>query len=144
MVERMYSERKSSMKKLTLLISLVTFFVLSAVPAVAQEAGLTSGATTDQYDPIIAVQDAADQAVRDIVNKGEDDDGAEAYAAALNAAREAGADQDTAEVVATEAVAEVSEKPDITVLPDTGGVSLLAVGGAVLVGGGLLTRRIFY
>lgn len=140
------------MKKLILLTSLATLFVMLAVPALAQEVDPQPDATTDQYGvplpsgpggPSLTSEQAAEDAVEDIISKGGEADGAAAYEAALNAAREAGADQETAEVVAAEAVAEVSE-PEITELPDTGGASAFVLGAGLLVmGAGLLARRLF-
>lgn len=140
------------MKRLLLLASLATLFVLSAVPAFAQEARIQPDTAFDQYnaggaggpgDASIA-SDAAEDAVEVIISEGKEADGAAAYEAALNAAREAGADAETAEVVAAEAVAEVSEGPGITELPDTGGVSVFVLGaGLLVVGAGLVVRRLF-
>jgi hypothetical protein len=138
------------MNRLILLTSLAAVFVLSTAPALAQDLNPQPGATTDQYGPTTADEAAAEEAVRDIVSKGQDVDGATAYEAALNAAREAGANQETAEVVAAEAVAEVSEvpeapeEPEITELPDTGGASTFVLGaGLLMAGGGLLAGRLF-
>ncbi|CAN5567043.1 hypothetical protein BH24ACT21_BH24ACT21_11110 [soil metagenome] len=139
------------MKKLILLASLMTFSILSIVPALAQEVDPQPNATTDQYGPGPAdAEAAAENAVKDIISRGADDDGAAAYEAALNAAREAGTDENTAVVVAAEAVADVSEEPEapeepeMTELPVTGGSSVFALGaGLLLVGGGVLARRLF-
>jgi hypothetical protein len=139
------------MRKLILLTSLMALFVLSAVPALAQEGELQPNATVDQYGPGTAdAEVAAENAVKDIIRRGADDDGAAAYEAALNAAREAGTDKDTAVVVAAEAVADVSkepetpEEPEMTELPVTGGALVFALGaGLLLVGGGILARRLF-
>lgn len=134
------------MKKLILLASLMTFFILSAVSALAQEVDPQPNATTDQYGPGPAAdaEAAAENAVKDIISRGADDDGAAAYEAALNAAREAGTDENTAVVVAAEAVSDVSKEPEMTELPVTGGSSVFALGaGLLLVGGGVLARRLF-
>lgn len=148
------------MKKIILMTSLMVLFVLSAVPAFAQEADVQPNVTTDQYGPdITAIQSAADDAIQRIVENGGDTDGAAAYKAALGAARDAGADEATAETVATEAVADISEEPEtsgkekqetpdkkepeMTELPDTGGAMNFALGtGLLVVGAGLLARRI--
>ena len=161
------------MKRTVLLTSLIMLLALFAAPALAQDATLSPDATTDQYtaeDATLASENAAIQAVKDVIGEeGEDVEGAEAYAAALNAARETGVDEETAEVVAAEAVAEVSEgpklreepeirepevrepevrepevqkKPKITELPDTGGAPYSVLVGGALVGGGLLMRRV--
>lgn len=141
----------NGLNRLILLASLAAFFVLSTVPALAQGTDVQPNAVSDQYRPDglggpdgpASVADIAEDAVEDIISKGGEADGAAAYEAALNAAREAGVDRETAEVVATEAVAEVSE-PEITELPDTGGVSVFVLGaGLLVVGAGLLTRRLF-
>ncbi|MGB3634749.1 MAG: LPXTG cell wall anchor domain-containing protein [Rubrobacteraceae bacterium] len=130
------------MRKLILLTSLMTLFVVFTVPALAQDA--QPGATTDQYDTTVTSEQAAEVAVKGIIERGEDDDGAAAYEAALNAAREAGADQDTAVVVAAEAVSDVSNDSEMTELPATGGTSVFALGAGLLIAGaGLLTRRLF-
>ncbi len=133
------------MKKLILLASLMTFSILSIVPALAQEVDPQPNVTTDQYGPGPAdAEAAAENAVKDIISRGADDDGAAAYEAALNAAREAGTDENTAVVVAAEAVSDVSKEPEMTELPVTGGSSVFALGaGILLVGGGVLARRLF-
>lgn len=93
-----------------------------------------------------AAEDAAEAAMED------SEDGAAAYAAALDAARNAGAEGAGADVVASQAVASTSgsgtsasgdeDTYDIEVLPATGGASpLVPVAGALLVSGGLLMRR---
>ena len=144
------------MKKLILLVSLMTLFMVLAVPALAQEVEPQPDATADQYQPgglgspTTAAEAAAEDAIEDIIGEGGEADGAAAYEAALNAAREAGVDNKTAEMVATEVVADVSEEPgaseepEITELPDTGGAWAFALGaGLLIVGAGLLTRRLF-
>lgn len=136
-------------KRTILLTSLVMILALFAVPALAQDTTFSSGAATDQYpteDAAASSVDAAIQSVRDVIGEqGEDMKGAEAYAAALNAARDTGVDEETAEVVAAKAVAEVSkelEEPEITELPDTGGAPYSVLVGGFLVVGGLLARRV--
>lgn len=146
------------MKRLFFLASLAALFVLCTVPALAQEAEVQPDPAFDQYNNVdglggpggAAAADAAADAVEDIVSDGKEADGAAAYEAALNAAREAGADTETAEVVAAEAVSEVSEEPtvaekyEIAELPDTGGAPTLILGAGLLVAGaGVLTRRLF-
>ena len=159
------------MKRLATLISLTMIFFLFAVPALAQETSPT-GAVAGQYGPsedaAAASVEAAIDAVEDLVGQeGGNVDGAEAYAAALNAAQETGVDEETAEVVAARAVAEVSEepvaskpvasekpeasgepaaskKPEITELPDTGGGSVFLLVGGVLVGAGLFVRGVLW
>lgn len=136
------------MKRLLLLTSLAALFVLSSVPALAQETSTQPEAAFDQYGPgglggPDQAADAAKEAVEDLVSKGKEADGAAAYEAALNAAREAGADAEAAEVVAAEVVAEVSEGPGITELPDTSGASVYILTAGLLIGAGLLVRRLF-
>lgn len=132
------------MKRITLLTSLVALFVLIAIPASAQEMDPQPDATLDQYTPDATITEAAEEAVKDIIREGGEADGAAAYEAALNAADQAGADKETAEAVAAEVVSDVSEGPEITELPNTGGSPIFALGaGLLIVGGGLLTRRLF-
>ena len=197
------------MKKLISLTSLATLFILFSIPALAQENDAQPDVATDQYPPdMVVAEAAAEQAVRNIVSEGGDANGAAAYSAALNAARETGVDEETAEVVAATAVADVSEepetnvpsgepgtsgspeepgtsrspgepgasgspgepeasgspgepeasgspgepeigepprKPDITELPDTGGGPAFVLGaGLLILGAGLLARRILF
>ncbi len=77
---------------------------------------------------------------------------ASAFASAFASAIAEGATEaeatEVAEVEAAEVAevveSEAAEDADVTVLPDTGGASLFTLGaGALLVGGGLLARRIF-
>lgn len=139
------------MKKLILLTSLAMAFVLLAAPALAQELEPQPDTTIDQYGPMAPDSElASEEAVKKIIREGGEADGAAAYEAALNAAREAGANAETAEIVATKVVSEASDKPktsegpEITELPDTGGSSLFVLGTGLLgVGAGLLTRRSF-
>lgn len=129
------------MKRLTLLTSLATLFILIAVPVSAQEVDPRPDAALDQYSPGGTITEAAEEAVKDILKKGGEDNGAAAYEAALNAARQAGAGKETAEAVAAEVV---SDKYEITELPNTGGSPTFALGaGLLLVSGGLLARRLF-
>ncbi len=147
------------MKRLSTLISVSMIFFLFAVPALAQETGSPLETATDQYGPDNGLTqesaEAAINAVQDLIGQeGTDVDGAEAYAAALNAAQETGVDEKTAEVVAAQAVAEVSEEPEeskepetskkreITELPDTGGVPAFLLAGGILVGAGLSLRGV--
>ena len=100
-------------KRAIALISSAMIFLLLAVPALAQEGG-PSQTATDQYGPggeLEAVAEAAAiQAIEDLIGQdGADVDGAEAYAAALNAAQDTGVDTETAEVVAARAVAATEE-----------------------------------
>ena len=148
------------MKRLTLLASLAIAFIIFSVPALAQ------GNTADQYGDggIADSEPAARKAVEDLIGEeGADVDGAEAYAAALKAAQNTDLDEETAEAVAAEAVSEISKKPElpkepkmpeepkvskgseeagIIELPDTGGVSYAALAGGILLGSGLLIRRV--
>lgn len=156
-------------KRLITLTSLTMIFFLFAVPALAQEV-TPSETATDQYGPggsgIDMAEDAAINAVEGLIGReGADVNGAEAYAAALNAAQDTGVDTETAEIVAARAVAatdeletsgepetpdepetsdepKASEEPKITELPDTGGVPLFLVCGGVLAGVGLLARAV--
>lgn len=141
------------MRKLILLTSLTMLFVTMTTPALAQESESPTDIVEEQYTPSpvgpgTTIQSIAEDAVEGIVSQGQDADGAAAYEAALNAARDAGADEETAEVVAARAVAEVSEseasETEITELPDTGGASTLVLGSVLLlIGAGVLVRRLF-
>ncbi|CAN5590931.1 hypothetical protein BH24ACT22_BH24ACT22_01770 [soil metagenome] len=132
------------MKRLSTLISLAAIFVLSTVPAIAQEVDVPPGATTDQYGPDGgALIELATNAIDDIISKGGDPNGAAAYKAALKAVKDAGADEETAKTVAAEAVADVSKEPEMKELPDTGGSAIYPLGAGLLVAGaGLLAHRI--
>ena len=122
--------------------------LLLAVPVMAQSTGSSPVVGGEQYAPgvpgggtVSSVEGSLIQSVKDAVEE-RNPDGADAYEAALEAAREAGADGATAQIVATRVVEETSD--EITVLPATGGwpFHVLAV-GSLLLTAGVLVRRIF-
>lgn len=142
------------MKRLMALLAVMTMVTITCVPfALAQEAesGTNSqdqyplnpggGTTGSTSEPSAAAASAAAAASRD-----KSDSGADAYAAALRAARKTGVGDRTARIVASRAVsdkhrvvAHKDESPRITVLPDTSGGSIWApLAGACLIAGGIL------
>lgn len=146
------------MKRLMALLAAMTMVTITCVPfALAQEAE-TGTNSQDQYplnpgggttgstsEPSAAAASAAASAAAASA-RDKSDSGADAYAAALRAARKTGVGDRTARIVASRAVsdnhrvvAHKDESPRITRLPDTSGGSIWApLAGACLIAGGIL------
>ena len=125
-----------------------------AAPALAQgspgDGEATSLASRDQYGEEIPTSESAADAARFAVSQASE--ASKAFEQARAAAKSAGVDDETASALAAEAVAAHSEggknedgsaraAPEGR-LPDTGGSSLLVLGGVAVLIGGLVAARV--